>query len=44
MFEIAKRTTLGALLLLIMPFGVLLSGWRWQPGRTASGRPRSFRT
>ncbi|MFU9136136.1 phosphatidylglycerophosphatase B [Erwinia tasmaniensis] len=31
MFSIAKRTTLGALLLLIMPVGVWLSGWRWQP-------------
>ena len=31
MFEIAKRTTSGALLLLIMPLGVWLSGWQWQP-------------
>lgn len=32
MKDIFKRTTLGALLLLVMPVGVLLSGWRWQPG------------
>lgn len=32
MREIFKRTTLGALLLLIMPVAVLISGWRWQPG------------
>lgn len=31
MRDILKRTTLGALLLLIMPIGVLLSGWRWKP-------------
>lgn len=32
MADIVKRTTLGALLLLIMPLGVMLSGWQWQPG------------
>ncbi len=37
MFSIAKRTTLGALLLLIMPVGVWLSGWRWQPVEMGSG-------
>ena len=31
MFDIVKRTTLGALLLLIMPVSVWLSGWQWQP-------------
>ncbi|EXU77313.1 phosphatidylglycerophosphatase B [Erwinia mallotivora] len=31
MFEIVRRTTLGALLLLIMPVGVWISGWQWQP-------------
>lgn len=31
MTEILKRTTLGALLLLLMPLAVILSGWRWQP-------------
>lgn len=37
MFEIVKRTTLGALLLLIMPLGVLLSGWQWQPVEMGRG-------
>ncbi|MEM6050088.1 phosphatidylglycerophosphatase B [Erwinia sp. P7711] len=31
MKDILKRTTLGALLLLLMPVGVLLSGWHWKP-------------
>lgn len=31
MRDILKRTTLGALLLLMMPVGVLLSGWHWKP-------------
>lgn len=31
MRDILKRTTLGALILLIMPVGVLLSGWHWKP-------------
>ncbi|MEN5015371.1 phosphatidylglycerophosphatase B [Erwinia sp. Eh17-17] len=31
MADILKRTTLGMLLLLIMPVGVWLSGWHWQP-------------
>lgn len=32
MLEIAKRTTCGALILLIMPLAVWVSGWQWQPG------------
>lgn len=32
MFEIAKRTTGGAIVLLLMPLAVWFSGWRWQPG------------
>ncbi|WP_312240580.1 phosphatidylglycerophosphatase B [Pantoea sp.] len=36
MFKIAQRITLGALLLLIMPAGVWLSGWQWQPGESGS--------
>ncbi|MEH0876171.1 phosphatidylglycerophosphatase B [Pectobacterium cacticida] len=32
MYEIAKRTTIGALLLLIMPIIIWMSGWQWQPG------------
>lgn len=32
MLEIVKRTTLGALLLALMPLAVWLSGWQWQPG------------
>ncbi|MDY4313495.1 phosphatidylglycerophosphatase B [Pectobacterium actinidiae] len=31
MFEIAKRTTIGAALLLIMPMIIWMSGWQWQP-------------
>lgn len=31
MAEILKRTTLGMLILLLMPVGVMLSGWHWQP-------------
>jgi len=31
MAEILKRTTLGMLVLLMMPLGVMLSGWHWQP-------------
>lgn len=34
MFKIAQRITLGALLLLIMPVSVWLSGWQWQPGES----------
>ncbi|WP_075181886.1 phosphatidylglycerophosphatase B [Pantoea sp. 1.19] len=33
MLDIAKRTALGALLLLLMPLAVWLSGWQWQPGQ-----------
>ena len=33
MFDIARRTALGALLLLIIPLVVWLSGWQWQPGQ-----------
>jgi phosphatidylglycerophosphatase B len=32
MYEIAKRTAGGALLLLLMPLVVWASGWHWQPG------------
>lgn len=32
MYEIAKRTAGGALLLLLMPLTVWVSGWHWQPG------------
>ncbi|MEQ9917441.1 phosphatidylglycerophosphatase B [Pectobacterium aroidearum] len=31
MYEIAKRTTIGAVLLLIMPMIIWMSGWQWQP-------------
>lgn len=34
MLKIIQRTTLGALLLMIMPLGVWLSGWQWQPGQS----------
>lgn len=32
MFEIAKRTAAGAIVLLLMPLAVWLSGWQWHPG------------
>lgn len=32
MFDIARRTATGALILLFMPLVVWLSGWQWQPG------------
>ncbi|EKK5269390.1 phosphatidylglycerophosphatase B [Cronobacter dublinensis] len=32
MLAIAKRTAVGAALLLIMPLTVWISGWQWQPG------------
>lgn len=35
MLDIAKRTAIGALLLMIMPLAVWISAWQWQPG--ASG-------
>lgn len=31
MLSIAKRTTAGVALLLVMPVGVWISGWRWRP-------------
>ncbi|GKW24292.1 phosphatidylglycerophosphatase B [Pectobacterium versatile] len=31
MYDIAKRTTIGAALLLIMPIIIWMSGWQWQP-------------
>ncbi|MFP1875012.1 phosphatidylglycerophosphatase B [Lonsdalea quercina] len=34
MYGITKRVTIGALLLLIMPLGVWLSGWQWHPHLT----------
>ncbi|WP_342753598.1 phosphatidylglycerophosphatase B [Pantoea sp. MBD-2R] len=42
MFEIAKRTTLGAVLLLIMPLGVWFSGWQWQPVQMGFGHKLLF--
>ncbi|WP_409075692.1 phosphatidylglycerophosphatase B [Pantoea sp. C3] len=36
MFKISRRTTLGMLLLLIMPLAVWLSGWQWQPGESGA--------
>lgn len=41
MLSIAKRTTVGAGLLLIMPVAVWVSGWRWQPGHD-SGRLKAM--
>ena len=35
MLSIAKRTTVGAGLLLIMPVAVWMSGWNWQPGENS---------
>ncbi|CPR19772.1 phosphatidylglycerophosphatase B [Brenneria goodwinii] len=32
MYDIAKRTTIGAVILLIMPLIIWASGWQWQPG------------
>lgn len=32
MFSIARRTAVGAAVLLIMPVAVWISGWQWQPG------------
>ncbi|AHG18246.1 phosphatidylglycerophosphatase [Chania multitudinisentens RB-25] len=32
MLEIAKRTMVGAVVLLLMPLAVWFSGWQWQPG------------
>ena len=32
MYDIAKRTALGAGILLFLPIAVWLSGWQWQPG------------
>ncbi|PWC22336.1 phosphatidylglycerophosphatase B [Brenneria roseae subsp. roseae] len=32
MYDITKRTTVGAALLLIMPIMIWVSGWQWQPG------------
>ncbi|MFE4110272.1 MULTISPECIES: phosphatidylglycerophosphatase B [Kosakonia] len=34
MFSIAKRTTAGAAILLIMPMIMWISGWSWEPGQT----------
>ncbi|MDO6405466.1 phosphatidylglycerophosphatase B [Pantoea phytobeneficialis] len=36
MLKIIQRTTLGTLLLLIMPLSVWLSGWQWQPGENGA--------
>ncbi|MCG8707977.1 phosphatidylglycerophosphatase B [Brenneria sp. 4F2] len=32
MYDIAKRTAVGAVILLIMPLLIWASGWQWQPG------------
>jgi phosphatidylglycerophosphatase B len=32
MLQIAKRTTVGLIVLLAMPVTVWMSGWHWQPG------------
>lgn len=32
MYEVAKRTAGGALLLLLMPMAAWITGWQWQPG------------
>ncbi|MEC5341373.1 phosphatidylglycerophosphatase B [Brenneria populi] len=34
MFDIVRRTAIGAVLLLIMPSIVWISGWQWQPGQS----------
>lgn len=34
MLSIAKRTTAGAAILLVMPLAVWISGWSWEPGQT----------
>lgn len=34
MLSIAKRTTAGAAILLIMPVAVWVSGWQWEPGQS----------
>ncbi|OON41203.1 phosphatidylglycerophosphatase B [Izhakiella australiensis] len=36
MGDIVKRTSVGALLLIIMPLAVWASGWRWAPGGNGS--------
>lgn len=42
MFDVAKRTTLGALLLLIMPACVWVSGWQWHPVEMGRGHEILF--
>lgn len=42
MLDIMKRTTLGTLLLLIMPVGVWLSGWQWHPVEMGAGYKALF--
>ncbi|MBJ3813593.1 phosphatidylglycerophosphatase B [Shimwellia pseudoproteus] len=39
MLSIAKRTLIGAAILLVMPVGVLISGWRWSPDHNALFSP-----
>lgn len=34
MLSIARRTAVGTAILLMMPVGVWISGWRWQPGQS----------
>ncbi|MBE5251801.1 MAG: phosphatidylglycerophosphatase B [Enterobacterales bacterium endosymbiont of Blomia tropicalis] len=36
MYKILRRTTVGLLLLLIMPLTVWVSGWQWQPGESGT--------
>ncbi|KQN55780.1 phosphatidylglycerophosphatase B [Erwinia sp. Leaf53] len=42
MKDILKRTTLGALLLLLLPLAVMVSGWRWQPVEMGLGHQILF--
>lgn len=42
MRSIARRTAVGAALLLVMPVAVWISGWRWQPGRTKLATKSGF--
>ncbi len=42
MRSIARRTAVGAALLLVMPVAVWISGWRWQPWRTKLATKSGF--
>ena len=43
MRSIARRTAVGAALLLVMPVAVWISGWRWQPGEQSWLLKAAFR-